>query len=140
MSQSNRHYQVNNQLSAEIHEAITVAIVASVQAPQYRKDLRFSVDMAAGKQESLWSQVVAHWANLRDVNGNKKLSICTFDARGIGKSSSPSKLRQYSTHLMASDAIALLEHIGWVQTHIVGLSLGGRAKRLCCKLLGSALW
>jgi pimeloyl-ACP methyl ester carboxylesterase len=36
------------------------------------------------------------------------LEICTFDNRGVGRSSSPEDRQQYSTAIMAQDGVALL--------------------------------
>ncbi|TPX30244.1 hypothetical protein SmJEL517_g06149 [Synchytrium microbalum] len=48
---------------------------------------------------------------------------CVYDNRGSGYSSSPAG--RYKTTEMALDALELLDHLGWKQAHIVGLSLGG---------------
>ena len=70
-------------------------------------------------------QIIAHFASLKDATGEDLLSVCTYDSRGIGGSTTPQKLGQYSTKLMAEDALGLLDHLGWKQAHIIGLSLGG---------------
>lgn len=50
---------------------------------------------------------------------------CTFDNRGIGNSTIPQAYGAYRTHLMAADALALMDHLGWRRAHILGMSLGG---------------
>ena len=70
-------------------------------------------------------QIIAHFASLKDALGEDLLSVCTYDSRGIGGSTTPQKLRQYSTRLMAEDALGLLDHLGWKKVHVIGLSLGG---------------
>ena len=51
-------------------------------------------------------------------------SVATFDNRGVDPSSSPPA--PYSVDQMAEDAIALLDHIGWVDpVRIAGHSMGG---------------
>ncbi|EEY63567.1 uncharacterized protein PITG_15927 [Phytophthora infestans T30-4] len=46
----------------------------------------------------------------------KRLKILTFDNRGVGSSTSP-----IGPYNMAEDILALLDHIGWQQTHVIGL-------------------
>lgn len=70
-------------------------------------------------------QIIAHFASLKDATGNDLLSVCTYDSRGIGGSTTPQKLRHYSTKLMAQDALGLLDHLQWKKVHVIGLSLGG---------------
>ncbi len=70
-------------------------------------------------------QIIAHFASLKDAAGKDLLSVCTYDTRGIGGSTTPQKLGQYSTKLMAEDALALLDHLRWKKAHVIGLSLGG---------------
>lgn len=50
----------------------------------------------------------------------KRLKILTFDNRGVGSSTSP-----IGPYNMAEDILALLDHIGWQQTHVIGYSMGG---------------
>ena len=76
-------------------------------------------------QETNSLQIVAHFASLKDSLGKDLLSVCTYDTRGIGGSTVPQKLGQYSTRLMAEDALALMDYLEWEQAHILGLSLGG---------------
>ncbi|GMF45952.1 unnamed protein product [Phytophthora fragariaefolia] len=53
----------------------------------------------------------------------KRLRILTFDNRGVGGSTSP--IGPYTTSNMAEDVLALLDHVGWEQAHIIGYSMGG---------------
>ncbi|KAJ3071359.1 hypothetical protein HDU98_005457 [Podochytrium sp. JEL0797] len=50
-------------------------------------------------------------------------SVCIFDNRGGGLSSSPKG--RYKTHEMAMDVKELMDHLQWHRFHVVGLSLGG---------------
>ncbi|GMH44347.1 hypothetical protein BSKO_12281 [Bryopsis sp. KO-2023] len=54
-----------------------------------------------------------------------RIDICIFDNRGIGKSSAPEHKAQYSTVIMAEDAIAVVDALGWKRFHLVGFSMGG---------------
>ena len=45
--------------------------------------------------------------------------------RGIGGSTIFKHFWEYSTGALAADALALLEHLGWERTHLIGMSLGG---------------
>jgi pimeloyl-ACP methyl ester carboxylesterase len=51
--------------------------------------------------------------------------VCTFDNRGIGRSSCPSG--RYTTTLMAADVFELMAYLNWIPsgTHLAGISMGG---------------
>ena len=49
--------------------------------------------------------------------------VAAFDQRGLGRSALPAD--PYSVADLASDALALVDHLGWKQFHLVGLSFGG---------------
>ena len=49
--------------------------------------------------------------------------VVRYDTRGHGGSGSPPG--PYSLELLASDALALLDHLGIARAHVVGLSMGG---------------
>ncbi|KAF6136174.1 hypothetical protein GIB67_001583 [Kingdonia uniflora] len=66
-----------------------------------------------------------------DVDNNGGIEICAFDNRGMGRSSAPTKKSQYTTTIMAKDAIALMDHLGWVKAHVFGHSMGAM---IACKL------
>ncbi|KAL9240544.1 hypothetical protein vseg_014751 [Gypsophila vaccaria] len=53
------------------------------------------------------------------------LEICALDNRGVGRSSVPRRKSEYSTTIMAKDAIAVMDHLGWRKSHVIGHSMGG---------------
>lgn len=59
------------------------------------------------------------------------VEVCAFDNRGMGRSSVPTKRSEYTTTIMAKDAIALMDHLGWRKAHVFGHSMGGM---IACKL------
>ncbi|KAJ8435199.1 hypothetical protein Cgig2_028385 [Carnegiea gigantea] len=59
------------------------------------------------------------------------LEVCAFDNRGVGRSSVPTKRSEYTTTIMAKDAVALMDHLGWKKAHVFGHSMGGM---IACKL------
>ncbi|KAF5442705.1 hypothetical protein F2P56_035334 [Juglans regia] len=73
--------------------------------------------------------------NSDDYESGGGIQICAFDNRGMGRSSIPTKKSEYTTKLMAKDAIALLDHLGWKNAHIFGHSMGAM---IACKLAAMA--
>lgn len=59
------------------------------------------------------------------------MEVCAFDNRGMGLSSVPTKKSEYTTSIMAKDAIAIMDHLGWEKAHIFGHSMGAM---IACKL------
>ncbi|MCO5614862.1 hypothetical protein L7F22_069147 [Adiantum nelumboides] len=59
------------------------------------------------------------------------IHVCAFDNRGVGKSSTPKKKSEYTTKIMALDALDLMDHLGWRKAHVFGHSLGAM---IACKL------
>ncbi|TYH41081.1 hypothetical protein ES332_D12G292300v1 [Gossypium tomentosum] len=59
------------------------------------------------------------------------IEVCSLDNRGTGRSSVPNKKSDYSTRIMAKDAIALLDHLGWKKAHVFGHSMGAM---IACKM------
>lgn len=51
--------------------------------------------------------------------------VLMMDHRGHGRSDAPRERDSYTIEQMASDALALLESIGWERYHLVGHSMGG---------------
>ncbi|TVU32394.1 hypothetical protein EJB05_24124 [Eragrostis curvula] len=52
------------------------------------------------------------------------VEVCCFDNRGVGRSSVPAQKSQYTTAIMANDALALMDHLGWRRAHVFGHSMG----------------
>ncbi|GFS32227.1 alpha/beta-Hydrolases superfamily protein [Actinidia rufa] len=67
----------------------------------------------------------------RDGDDEGSVEVCAFDNRGMGRSSVPTKKSEYTTRIMAKDAIALMDHLGWRKAHVFGHSLGAM---IACKL------
>ncbi|XP_022887016.1 uncharacterized protein LOC111402925 isoform X1 [Olea europaea var. sylvestris] len=59
------------------------------------------------------------------------VEVCAFDNRGMGRSSVPIKKSEYTTRIMAKDAIALMDHLHWKKAHVFGHSMGAM---IACKL------
>ena len=49
-------------------------------------------------------------------------TVCTFDLRGTGFSSTPTN---YTIDIFAEDAIKVADHLKWDKFHIGGISMGG---------------
>uniref|UniRef100_A0A5B6ZE68 AB hydrolase-1 domain-containing protein n=1 Tax=Davidia involucrata TaxID=16924 RepID=A0A5B6ZE68_DAVIN len=62
---------------------------------------------------------------------NGGVEVCAFDNRGMGRSSVPTKKSEYTTKIMAKDAIAIMDHLGWRKAHVFGHSMGAM---IACKL------
>ncbi|KAL7254327.1 hypothetical protein ACSBR1_008682 [Camellia fascicularis] len=66
-----------------------------------------------------------------DGNSEGRVEVCAFDNRGMGRSSVPTQKSAYTTRIMAKDAIALMDHLGWRKAHVFGHSMGAM---ISCKL------
>ncbi|XP_054796307.1 uncharacterized protein LOC129301739 isoform X2 [Prosopis cineraria] len=66
-----------------------------------------------------------------DNESGGRIEVCAFDNRGMGRSSVPTKKSAYTTKIMAKDAVALLDHLGWRKAHVFGHSMGAM---IACKL------
>lgn len=47
----------------------------------------------------------------------------TFDNRGVGETQA--RPGRWTTATLADDALGLMDHLGWQQAHVVGVSMGG---------------
>ena len=59
---------------------------------------------------------------------SKHYRVITFDQRGVGLSDKPDE--QYTTELLARDALALLEALDAVPAHVFGFSVGGQSAQI----------
>lgn len=57
----------------------------------------------------------------------KRYRTVAYNARGFPPSDVPAGVSSYSQALAADDILAMLDHIGEKQAHVVGLSMGGFA-------------
>lgn len=58
--------------------------------------------------------------------GDAGYRVIAIDNRGHGQSDKPHSPEAYHVPMMASDAIALLDHLGIKQAHMMGYSMGAR--------------
>ncbi|KAM0000562.1 putative carboxylesterase [Helianthus debilis subsp. tardiflorus] len=65
------------------------------------------------------------------VNDESGIQVCAFDNRGMGRSSIPKNKAEYTTRVMANDALSVMDHLGWKKAHVFGHSMGGM---IACKL------
>jgi len=65
------------------------------------------------------------------------LRVITYDQRGIGSSDQPDE--EYTTDLLADDALALLHALDAAPAHLLGFSMGGRIAQLMALKEPSAL-
>ncbi|XP_042036670.1 putative aminoacrylate hydrolase RutD [Salvia splendens] len=72
-------------------------------------------------------------SSVEDPSGGEAtgVEVCAFDNRGMGRSSVPTKKSEYTTSIMAKDAIAIMDHLGWRKAHVFGHSMGAM---ISCKL------
>ncbi|HWU60490.1 MAG TPA: alpha/beta hydrolase [Ensifer sp.] len=74
------------------------------------------------------SSVVYNWVNpgwLKAL-GDAGYRVIAIDNRGHGHSDKPHQPSLYHPPLMAADAIALLDHLGIPEAHVMGYSMGAR--------------
>lgn len=66
------------------------------------------------------------WDHNKDeeVSLKNSIQVCSLDNRGVGQSSVPKDKSYYTTTIMARDALALLDHLGWDKAHVCGHSMG----------------
>jgi pimeloyl-ACP methyl ester carboxylesterase len=77
------------------------------------------------------------WLRQTEYFSSRGYRCLRFDNRGIGKSSAPKQL-YYTTKQMAQDALELINHVGFNEFHIVGISMGGMIAQELALLLEEA--
>lgn len=73
--------------------------------------------MGFGMRGKVWEPTARHLC--------PHFSVCTYDHRDIG-ASDPTDVR-YTMRDLATDAVRVLDALGWADAHIVGVSMGGMA-------------
>lgn len=70
---------------------------------------------------------IKDWYELGYVDALKdKYQLILVDSRGFGSSDKPHDAEQYQASMIASDTIAILDHLGIQQAKCFGYSMGGR--------------
>jgi pimeloyl-ACP methyl ester carboxylesterase len=103
-----------------VWEASTEAAVQGAD----ESDVRVVLVMGFLNTKETWAPTIEtllrQWDELKT---GQRLRVLTFDNRGVGGSTSP--MGPYTTSNMAEDVLALLDHVGWPEAHVVGYSMGG---------------
>lgn len=74
--------------------------------------------MGLGGDSLQWEEQIAYFS------ADPDFQVIAYDNRGVGHSDSVGG--RWTTSKMASDALSLLDHLGWKSgVHIVGVSMGG---------------
>jgi 3-oxoadipate enol-lactonase len=82
----------------------------------------------------------------------RHFEVLSYDQRGLGQSWKGSEGRPFAMADYADDAARLMEHLGWMDAHVVGISFGGMVAQelvlrhpgrvrqliLCCTASGGA--
>jgi pimeloyl-ACP methyl ester carboxylesterase len=80
--------------------------------------------MGLGALHTAWQRQTLHFSHA--PSHRSKYTSLILDNRGVGKSTVP--LGRYSTSVLASDILEILDAISWTgrrQLHIIGVSMGG---------------
>jgi len=95
-------------------------------------------DESESESESESAAAVGGGSDGHDEEGQVEvegIEVCCFDNRGMGRSTVPTNKSEYTTTIMARDALALLDHLGWKKAHVFGHSMGAM---IACKLAAMA--
>ncbi|TMW60705.1 hypothetical protein Poli38472_000747 [Pythium oligandrum] len=120
-----KHFPADSKKTAQISTGISVEYaIHTKEMPGATKDEHVVMIMGFSGPKEAWAQTVdqllQHWPA---AGRNKNLRILTLDNRGAGQSTA--YWGRYTTSQMAEDVVALLDHLGWKNAHIVGVSMGG---------------
>ncbi len=66
-----------------------------------------------------------HWGEAFLRRLERRFAVIAYDHRGIGRSPRLEGAASFSIPDLADDAVALLDHLGHADAHVLGLSMGG---------------
>jgi pimeloyl-ACP methyl ester carboxylesterase len=120
-----KHFTANNTHKAKVATGVTLEYALhTLQVDDAEGEERVTFLMGFMEDKESWAPMVDliqhQWLTTRQT---KNLTMVTLDNRGCGGSSAGWGYN--STSIMANDALALLDHLGWDKVHIIGLSMGG---------------
>lgn len=80
--------------------------------------------MGFGATHGCWGPQLEELLGSKTVRGPPRARVLLLDNRGVGRSESPLSRKAYTTTIMATDIICILDHLGWEKVHLVGHSMG----------------
>lgn len=123
-----QHFGEHQIFRAKIQTGITMEYALhsrfdnATSAPKNVQDVRVLLVMGFLNTKETWTPTIetmlSQWEQQYSNSTGARLTVLTFDNRGVGGSTSP--LGPYTTQQMAQDALALLDHVGWTDAHIIG--------------------
>ncbi|KAH7446169.1 hypothetical protein KP509_01G042900 [Ceratopteris richardii] len=114
---------------AATHEAWSYQISGLVGSvtPNEEEDAMDKVSTPSANYKSLHETKSIDGSPVKEDKGmvsSTGVHVCAFDNCGVGKSSAPERKSEYTTKIMAMDALDLMNHLGWRKAHVFGHSLG----------------
>lgn len=125
---TSKHFTHDRIQRATLSSGLTIeyATESSADEPEAEDSSTEHVIMIGGytMPKESWAPVIDIWLDKWNAKPQKKkLTLLTFDNRGVGGSDAP--FTRYTTSQMAQDTLGLMDYVGWQSAHVVGYSMGG---------------
>ncbi|TMW57396.1 hypothetical protein Poli38472_003321 [Pythium oligandrum] len=117
-----KHFAPERKRLVKISTGVNIEyVIHEHQRPDATKEDRIVLVMGFQEVKEAWTPNVDQLLHQWPVDSN--LKILTFDNRGAGRSDAT--WGRYTTSQLATDTLALMDHLEWQDAHIIGMSMGG---------------